>query len=1211
MKKSVSIILCIAFVISLFAVVPVIAAEPSNLLKNPELEYTVSDDGVYSALGWSKIDGITYEDGEDGFNTAVITVTNTDTYTHFGTQDTVTLDTDKFYKFSVQVKVEARTKDDGSTDFECLSWGNIRLVYQYNQAEVYLSEKITAKTDGWKELSFIMYGGDEDLAQKAWADSRQFAIKSQGVRAKISIRKPSVTVYETNEIKNIARIENKNLITNGDFSAYNADGDSTTTNLFTGFHLESKGTKALSHERVEEIIPGLDAENATYAAKISYKSSELSKAHFRDIAGFSKDKSYKLSMWIKVTENDDGNFTNESRSKLNIRFDINNDAKKKSVTVATGKCDWQYVEMTLDSSLYSGVSSVWQKPRAGIEIQYMQCNVYIANVKLEEFVGEVYCEKKEELLANGDFETYNEESGSFSNWTYYCTGNTASEIHYLERADGYFGNNAACLVSGDDTRNSNIHSKINIDPTKDYIFTAYIKTAPYKDTAWRCPSWGSVDISITTAYKILTMKTISSDRIDYVTDWMKISMVIKGDEIPDYTTALSLQINANQMRGLVYVDDVSFSLYTGGSISVNRTNAAAGDVVTVTADSDFDKVIAEGGLVYTYTDASSNTVSVDITEKMEATYVENTAKGYSDVEYTGKIYSFIPSSNQEIYQFTMPAGADVTVSAKFVEAALGDAGASVDFDDANHYRMDAVLEKIPATIEASVYLSNEESGAGGTLFSNYSSAVPGAFRLYITTGGRPAVYYVGESGAVVNYIFNTDIRTGDWAHLAFVLDEENDTASLYINGALFESTAISDLALINPCAAFCVGNNNIATSASFFKGHIRSLTLYSDIRTSEEIIADIEGVLPENDALVADYSFADGYDKNIEDNSPNGYALKNLGWISSAEPLDDYAYSFAVIGDTQIVNEGFPDKFPLIYDWILENKDAHNIQFMIGLGDITNSDTYNEYKRAKDNISRLNDIIPYSIIRGNHDYSFNNNFGLSSCFASQLDGYYGSSLENTYKIFTVGKVDYMIVTLDYAPTSAEVAWADELIASHPNHNVIITTHRYLNPNLAVDYSSCEQLALKHENVVMVLSGHHSYPGILVKESTGINGNTVTQMLIDPQGLDSIGEVGATGMIAMFYFSEDGKDIQVRFYSPIQDKYYNSDAQFAMTLDTVEYRYGDVNDDAEINVLDMVRLKKVVAKEDVKYNKRTSDCNIDDVVDTLDLTSLRKKLINNE
>ena len=55
------------------------------------------------------------------------------------------------------------------------------------------------------------------------------------------------------------------------------------------------------------------------------------------------------------------------------------------------------------------------------------------------------------------------------------------------------------------------------------------------------------------------------------------------------------------------------------------------------------------------------------------------------------------------------------------------------------------------------------------------------------------------------------------------------------------------------------------------------------------------------------------------------------------------------------------------------------------------------------------------------------------------------------------------------------------------------------------------------------------------------------MLIDPQGIDL---TYPTGMITMLYFSDDGKDVQVRWYSPIQDKFYRAENQFTMQVDSI-------------------------------------------------------------
>ena len=70
------------------------------------------------------------------------------------------------------------------------------------------------------------------------------------------------------------------------------------------------------------------------------------------------------------------------------------------------------------------------------------------------------------------------------------------------------------------------------------------------------------------------------------------------------------------------------------------------------------------------------------------------------------------------------------------------------------------------------------------------------------------------------------------------------------------------------------------------------------------------------------------------------------GWIA-AEDYDqlelgvDYDYSFAVLGDIQHITDYTPQDLPYLFDYILDNKDAKNIQFVFGMGDTTN-DVHNE-----------------------------------------------------------------------------------------------------------------------------------------------------------------------------------------------------------------------------------------------------------------------------
>lgn len=65
---------------------------------------------------------------------------------------------------------------------------------------------------------------------------------------------------------------------------------------------------------------------------------------------------------------------------------------------------------------------------------------------------------------------------------------------------------------------------------------------------------------------------------------------------------------------------------------------------------------------------------------------------------------------------------------------------------------------------------------------------------------------------------------------------------------------------------------------------------------------------------------------------------------------------------------------------------------------------------------------------------------------------------------------------------------------------------------------------------------------------------------------------------------------------------------AISAKTATAKYGDINRDGEINILDLVALKKALANnEDYSVNPLL-DCNRDKAVDAKDLTKLKKYLL---
>lgn len=146
-------------------------------------------------------------------------------------------------------------------------------------------------------------------------------------------------------------------------------------------------------------------------------------------------------------------------------------------------------------------------------------------------------------------------------------------------------------------------------------------------------------------------------------------------------------------------------------------------------------------------------------------------------------------------------------------------------------------------------------------------------------------------------------------------------------------------------------------------------------------------------------------------------------WLDVGANVTDYDFSFMVIGDTQIITSEHPDKLKNIYDYVLDNVESKKVKHVFGVGDITDRDATSEWWTATEQISRLDGVVPYSVIRGNHDiYSankklsnksyFDDYFGTDDCFYSDeyVDCYKGDGnafkARNTVHEFsTVGRGD--------------------------------------------------------------------------------------------------------------------------------------------------------------------------------------------------------------
>ncbi len=266
-------------------------------------------------------------------------------------------------------------------------------------------------------------------------------------------------------------------------------------------------------------------------------------------------------------------------------------------------------------------------------------------------------------------------------------------------------------------------------------------------------------------------------------------------------------------------------------------------------------------------------------------------------------------------------------------------------------------------------------------------------------------------------------------------------------------------------------------------------------------------------------------------------------------------YSVVVIPDVQELTAIYPEKLNRLMDWIVANKEKENIRFVIDVGDVTwNGHAMNteEYETAAKAFQKLRLAgVEYSVCYGNHDYTpgderdtrlFNQYFPWS--ILSRFDSYGGSMLpnnsENTYFCFEAEGERYMVVSLEISPRPSTVAWAERVIAEHPDHKTIVVTHQYLS-NQYGQYAPNGQalwhdLICRHSNIIMVICGHdrmaHDPGSLNYRVDRGDHGNLVHQIMANSQDVD--GTRGGVGLLLMMRFHDGGKRVDLNYFSPVHD-----------------------------------------------------------------------------
>ncbi|MBZ2199687.1 lamin tail domain-containing protein [Ruania sp. N2-46] len=297
-----------------------------------------------------------------------------------------------------------------------------------------------------------------------------------------------------------------------------------------------------------------------------------------------------------------------------------------------------------------------------------------------------------------------------------------------------------------------------------------------------------------------------------------------------------------------------------------------------------------------------------------------------------------------------------------------------------------------------------------------------------------------------------------------------------------------------------------------------------------------------------------------------------------------YDFSISHISDPQMLAEYERQRYTDMFSWVVANADARNIAYSAITGDMIQNWLFGtqdreragrEFQASSDILRLLEDAqIPHGVLPGNHDNLwgldqslFNSYFGPER-YADQP--WWGDSLTETdnsfhYDTFEAAGTQFLVVNLGFTQDDAGYAWAEQVIAEHPDHNVVIASHEYFNDEgerttrdgerwTSRGQEIWEQLVQPYENVFLVLAGHHS--GVVTHEVSVPRADgstrTVVEMMANYQSFQTrdgnlANRYRDVAMQRLLQFDVASQQMAVNTYSATLDLFN------AWSVDTYPYR----------------------------------------------------------
>ncbi len=322
-----------------------------------------------------------------------------------------------------------------------------------------------------------------------------------------------------------------------------------------------------------------------------------------------------------------------------------------------------------------------------------------------------------------------------------------------------------------------------------------------------------------------------------------------------------------------------------------------------------------------------------------------------------------------------------------------------------------------------------------------------------------------------------------------------------------------------------------------------SISMDADKSVTANFLVSSENVAPDQPQLVLPVDDATNVPTSpslqVTASDPNVADTLNVSFYgrlaSGTTPEEDF--TLVVLPDIQNESQYNTAMLTSQMNWIKDHYTTDNIVFVTSVGDLVNtaSDT-TQYNNADAGFDILDTGgVPYSVSPGNHDMGagslYNNDtyFGIAR-FTSQpwYQGHYGSDNYNNYSFFSADGMDFILINLQYTPSTDQINWADALLKANPGKRGIVVQHDILNTNDSWNNQASFTALKDNPNLFMMLCGHMhaATDGAAYRAELGDDGHTIHVVMQDYQDFSN-----GNGWLRIYRFSPADDMIYMTTYSP--------------------------------------------------------------------------------